>query len=417
MNQNITSWEEIKLAKVGKIITGKTPPTNQTKYYNGEYPFITPTDMNDNRHIITERYLSDKAAKRYPNYLLPKNSVCFTCIGATIGKMCKTNSKSFTNQQINSVVVNQHYDSDFIYYLLKTYKENIVNLAAGAATPIVNKTLFSNIEILVPKLPIQRTIGLYLAAFDDLIENNQTRIGLLEEMAQLLYREWFVEFRFPGYEKHKFVDSELGKIPEGWRVGIVNEILTIKSGFPFKSSTYIENGKYRIITIGNVGDQKFDPNTNDTIDSLPKKLPEYCILNNGDILISLTGNIGRVCLVYGNENYLLNQRVGKVQYKKLEYRGFAYTLLNSYYLKKYLENISNGAAQQNLSPIEAGKLKVVIPTEEILSEYNKVIKPMLDEIVILNNQNQVLSIIRDLLLPKLMSGEIDVSKLDIKVEE
>ncbi|MCX5910272.1 MAG: restriction endonuclease subunit S [Deltaproteobacteria bacterium] len=211
-------FKKVRIGDLGKVVTGKTPPTAREEYFGTNYPFITPTDIDGSRrHIRTERYLSQESRKDFNNYFLPSGAICFVCIGATIGKICMTKVPSFTNQQINSVIVDgKKHDNCFVYYLLSTKKESIKNIAGGAATPIVSKSSFSAVSVEVPELNVQKKIAAILSAYDDLIDNNTRRIKILEEMAQTIYREWFVNFRFPGHEKVKMVDSPLGKIPEGW---------------------------------------------------------------------------------------------------------------------------------------------------------------------------------------------------------
>ena len=207
----MSSWHNLTINDLGQIITGSTPPTKKTEYYGNEYPFITPTDMKiDSRIVHTERFLSQKGYEYNKNRLLPPNTVCVVCI-ASIGKTCMTTAPSITNQQINSVVVNQQeYDPFFVYYLLKTKIEILHNVASGVASPIVNKSTFGNLEVCVPPLPTQRKIAAILSTYDDLIENNTRRIKILEDMAQTLYREWFVHFRFPGHENVPMVGIAVG---------------------------------------------------------------------------------------------------------------------------------------------------------------------------------------------------------------
>jgi len=211
-------WETTRIADLGSVITGKTPSSNNPEQFGDDHPFITPTDIGTGRIVHTGRGISQEGYLAFRRQILPRWSVCFVCIGATIGKICLTTEESLTNQQINSVVVDTtRHDPFFVYYLLSTYADAVKAIAGGAATPIVNKTSFENIEVIVPPLSTQRKIAAILSVYDDLIENNLRRIKILEEMAQNLYREWFVKFRFPGHEKVKMVDSRLGKIPEGWK--------------------------------------------------------------------------------------------------------------------------------------------------------------------------------------------------------
>jgi type I restriction enzyme, S subunit len=218
-------WKTLRIADFGSVITGKTPSSNNLEHFGDDYPFITPTDMGAGRIVRTGRGISQEGYLKFRRQILPRWSICFVCIGATIGKICLTKEKSLTNQQINSVVVDTaRHNPFFVYYLLSTYAEAVKSIAGGAATPIVNKTSFENIEVIVPPLPTQRKIAVILSAYDDLIENNLQRIKILEEMAQNLYREWFVKFRFPGHQHSRFTASPLGRIPEGWEVKALGKL-------------------------------------------------------------------------------------------------------------------------------------------------------------------------------------------------
>ena len=309
-------------------------------------------------------------------------------------------------------------DPKFLYYYLG--QSRVINLiynnAIGATLPNLNTSIIRRIPITYPTMPDQCKIVSILSAYDDLIENNQRRIKILDDMAQMLYREWFVNFRFPGHEKIKTVDSELRMIPEGWEIKKIEEFVLIKSGFPFKSDTYEENGTYGIVTIKNVNDGIFDVDCTNRTNIVPSKLPNYCNLEDGDILISLTGNIGRVCFVYGN-NLLLNQRVGKLILKNLKDKAFLYVMFRQTEMQERFKTIANGVAQQNLSPVETGRLKILIPSADLLNQYMEFSDPIFKQILVFLKQNINLRNTRDMLLPKLISGEIDVSDLDIKVEE
>ena len=245
----MNTWRNVTINDLGQIITGSTPPTKKTEYYGNEYPFITPTDIKiDSRIVQTERFLSQKGYEYNKNRLLPRNAVCAVCI-ASIGKICMTTVPSVTNQQINSVVVNQDkYDPDFVYYLLRTKTNVLKNIAGGVASPIVNKSSFSNIEVCVPPLPTQRKIAAILSTYDDLIENNTRRIKIFDDMAQTLYREWFVHFRFPGHENVPMVESPLGPIPQGWEVKKVKEIVKrLKAGKIYRETNVDQTGKIIVV--------------------------------------------------------------------------------------------------------------------------------------------------------------------------
>jgi len=172
----------VRIGDLGRVVTGKTPPSSQPELFGDLHPFLTPTDIDGfARYIEPARFLSPEGRDFQHRLMLPERAVCVVCIGATIGKVCMTGRPSFTNQQINSVVVNENeHDPFFVYHILTTLRDELKLNAGGVATPIINKTAFSEIEIRVPPLPVQRRIAGILAAYDELMENSQRRIRILE---------------------------------------------------------------------------------------------------------------------------------------------------------------------------------------------------------------------------------------------
>jgi type I restriction enzyme S subunit len=303
--------------------------------------------------------------------------------------------------------LNNISNSDFIYYLSQTYEFRsyaVGSMVGASGRQRADATFVGNYEFLLPPLPTQKRIASILSAYDDLIENNLKRIKLLEEVAQRTYEEWFVKFRING--EQLTIDENTG-LPEGWERKKLNEVANIISGFPFKSSDYIENGCYKIVTIKNVQDGYFVPNTTDSLIEIPSKVKKEQQLKTGDIILSLTGNVGRTCLVHG-DNYLLNQRVAKLIAKENFSFGFVYATMRSEKMLTTLENISNGAAQQNLSPINMGNVDVVCPDENTLSKFNDISDSSIKMICKLYLQNQKLKESRDILLPKLMNGTLNI---------
>ena len=290
----------------------------------------------------------------------------------------------------------------FLTYFLLAPKQqyNLLSTANGATVAHVNLPTIRNLKIDLPELPAQHRIANILSRYDLLIENYQKQIKLLEEAAQRLYKEWFIDLHFPGHENTKIVDG----LPEGWERKKVNSIIELQSGFAFKSSTFDDNGAYKIVTIKNVKDGAFDGDNVSRIVAIPEKMPKHCVLADGDILLSLTGNVGRVCIVNG-KNYLLNQRVAKLA---TDYKAFAYCLFRSRDMFIEVNNLANGAAQQNVSPIRIGEMKILLPNNELLQEFESIARKSIARIISLQSQIRLLTEARDRLLPKLMSGEIAI---------
>ena len=292
-------------------------------------------------------------------------------------------------------------DKIYLYYYLIHQTPFYLGGVNGATMVHITKKNMEKKNIYIPdSLNIQRKIASILSTYDTLIENNVKRIRLLEKMAENLHKEWFVRFRFPGHENVEMVDG----LPKGWRQGKLGDIAKFLNGFAFQSKSFCTNGDYAIVTIKNVQANGFNGNNTDKIKEVPTNMPEHCKLHNGDILLSLTGNIGRVCRVLGT-GYLLNQRVAKLLSKN---PFFCYCTFRSDYIFQSLNIISYGTAQLNLSPVKASKIKMQVPTGHLIELFEEKVTPLFAEANNLQHQNTLLARQRDLLLPCLMSGRLDV---------
>jgi len=220
---DMSLWRNITVGNLGEIITGYTPPTKNAEYFGDVYPFITPTDITIySRTVQTERFLSQEGYEYSKNRLLPPNAVCVTCI-ASIGKICMTTVPSVTNQQINSIVVNQNkYDPYFVYYLLITKTDVIQSVANSATTPIVNKSTFASINVCVPPLRAQHQIANFLdrktGQIDELIRIKERQIKLLQEQRTTLINQAVTKGLDLNVEMKPSGVEWIGKMPAHWKV-------------------------------------------------------------------------------------------------------------------------------------------------------------------------------------------------------
>ena len=401
----MSEWKKVKLGEICERVTsGGTPKANVSSYYNPPtIPWLKTKEVNYCRITETENYISEEGLKNSSAKLISPNSVIIAMYGQgdTAGRVAINKIPLATNQACCNLTIDKSKaDYEFIYYQLCTLYDKLVSLKAGAAQPNLNARIIKNLEIIMPSLPIQHRIASILSRYDSLIENYQKQIKLLEEAAQRLYKEWFIDLHFPEHENTNIIDG----VPEGWEKKKVNSIIELQSGFAFKSSTFDDNGAYKIVTIKNVKDGAFDGDNVSKIVAIPDKMPKHCILADGDILLSLTGNVGRVCIVNG-KNYLLNQRVAKLA---TSFKAFTYCLFRSRDMFIEVNNLANGAAQQNVSPIRIGEMKILLPNSELLQEFESIVFKSIARIISLQSQLRLLTEARDRLLPKLMSGEITV---------
>jgi type I restriction enzyme S subunit len=406
---------KVLIGDLGKVVTGRTPPTSGgSGLFGGEYPFITPTDIDGARYCETDRYISSEGAELLARILLPSESVCVVCIGATIGKICLTSLPSFTNQQINSVIIDrQKFDPKYVYYYLGTNVESFKKRAGGAATPILNKSSFCEIECDIPEFAAQRSIATILSAYDDLIENNTRRIAILEEMARLIYREWFVNFRFPSHENVKFVDSDLGKIPEGWEVKTVSDAFeSFGGGTPStKNESFWTGGTINWFTPTDLTAQKsmFAERSKDRITETGLKTSSARLFPPNAVMMTSRATIGAISIC--TSAACTNQ-------------GFITCIPNGLFPEYWIyfwlkENVntfimlSSGATFKEISRGTFRKIKLIGAPQRITKLFSENVTPICNLILNLSRQNKDLRQTRDLLLPRLISGGIDVSEMEI----
>ena len=395
------------VADFGEIITGKTPSTSVDEFWNGEIPFITPTDIvgYDMRYIFsTERQITDEGANSQINTILPQNTICVSCI-ASIGKMCITSAaQSITNQQINSIVVKKGYDYQYLFYLLRYFLPYIqlIGGGTGSGTPIISKTKFSKLKypVCVDK-GIQARIAVILSTYDSLIEVNNKRIKVLEQMAENLYKEWFVRFRFPGHEIAEFENG----IPKGWNVCRFSSIANVLSGgTPSTEHDEYYGGNIPFYTPKDSLDNYF---VFDTISNLTEEGLQHCnsqLYPKNTIMITARGTVGNLNLLA--KPMAMNQSCYALTSNTIPSQYFLFFLIKREILK--LRKMASGGVFDTIIVSTFDHIKVTIPDESLIMSFDRLVSPILDETYTLLKQNRNLIRQRDLLLPRLMSGKLEV---------
>jgi len=397
--------EELLISDLGRIVTGKTPSTKKPEMFDGQYAFVTPTDLDWKTYNVrsTERTVSDAAKDAFRNQFIPAGSVLVTCIGATIGKCGIATDECLTNQQINSIVPAEPEDGRFIYYLLVHNTSLIrgIGLGGGAATPILNKTAFSNIRLRVPPKRHWASIADILSAYDDLIENNRRRIQLLEQAARLLYKEWFVHLRFPGHEHTRIIDG----VPEGWETGTIadlGEIITGKT--PSKKKPENFGSDLPFIKTPDMHGNAIVVHTEESLSEEGAKTQANKTLPPRSVLVSCIGTVGAVA--FNASPAQTNQQINSIVPDSDLVTYWAYFMAKE--LKPLLEGIGGGATMANVNKSKFARISIVIPSKQLLILFSNFAKPVFDQIENLSISNARLAKARDLLLPKLMNGEIAV---------
>ena len=403
----MSEWKEVRLSEVTSILGDGI---HGTPVYSeqGDYYFINGNNLCEGRIVLkpdTKRVSEEEYHKHKKE--LNSRTLLFS-INGTIGNVAKYNGEPcILGKSACYFNVLNTVDKDFIYYVISSpsFVKSMSNLANGTTIKNVSLKQMRDKTFLLPSFETQRSIASILSSLDSKIENNRKICANLEAQAQALFKHWFIDFA--PFKDGKFVESELGMIPEGWRVGKLGDVTEFLNGFAFKSSSFVSKGKYKVITIKAVQDGKLITDSADEIEDLSLNIPSHCVLKIGDILLSLTGNVGRVCIVT-QDNLVLNQRVCILNPRNLIDRGYVYTLSRTKLLKTRMINIAKGTAQANLSPVETSKLSIVVPPRYILDKFGIIANEYMSEIISAYQENQRLTSLRDTLLPKLMSGAIKV---------
>jgi type I restriction enzyme S subunit len=397
--------KEYRLGDIGRIITGKTPSTACKTNYGGKTPFLTPSDDLSVKHTYkTIKTLSEQGVSSVINCLIPAESICVSCIGSDLGKVTIINTPAVTNQQINSIVVNKDkFDIDFVYYSMKIIGRLMnYHSKTSTAVPIINKTQFSNYKIKIPSLPTQQKIAAILSSLDDKIElNNKTNTNL-EQQAGALFKNWFVDFEPFG-----------GKMPEGWKVGKLSEIGTIVGGStPSKAKKdYYTNNGIAWITPKDLSNDKskFISHGETDITELGFENSSAIKMPKGTVLYSSRAPIGYIAIAknevttnQGFKSVIPNPNVGN---------AYIYYFLKSNF--ELIDNMASGSTFKEISGTAMKNIPVVIPDNKNLLAFQSYCNSLFDEQEKLEEENRTLSALRNTLLPKLMSGEIEVDTVAV----
>ena len=371
--------------------------------------FLRITDIVPNRIDWSSVPHCEISEKNLGKYLLEKNDIVIARTGATTGyaKRIRTEHKAVFASYLVRIRVNPNCDSQYVGYVIESeeYKRFIQLNLGGAAQPNANAQVLTSFPISLPPLPTQRKIAAVLSAYDDLIENNTRRIKILEDMAQTLYQEWFVHFRFPGHENVLMVESPLGPIPQGWEVKQLEEMCDVLMGQSPKSEFYNETGEGLPFHQG-VTDfgQRFP--TDRVYCTVQKRIAEV-----GDILFSVRAPVGRMNVA--NKKIVIGRGLSAIRSKSGE-QAFILQQLKGRFQEE--DTMGSGTIFNAITKSDLLSIQFLKPTKSIVANFEEAAEPISLELANLTMKNTNLRQTRDLLLPKLISGEIDVSELDIDTD-
>jgi len=399
-------WAKYKLSELGAIVGGATPSTSVEKYYGGEIAWVTPKDLSSfsGRYIeCGERNITEEGLNSCSAQLLPAGSVLFSS-RAPIGYVAIAKNPIATNQGFKSLVPDtEKVDSLFMYYLLKYNKNRIEAMGSGTTFKEVSGATMKNIEVNLPPLAEQKRIAGILGALDDKIELNRRINANLEEQAQALFKSWFVDFE--PFRDGPFVDSELGKIPQGWKEGNYTDIVEIRGGgTPKTDMQEYWNGNIPFFSPKDVGAGCFILDTEKHITAKGLENCNSSLFQPNTVFITARGTVGKVVMsgtemAMNQTNYAL---LGKQNIP--QYYVYHITLqLVGRLLKK-----ANGAVFNAITTRDFACEQIVIPPYSTIKHFSDIVKPIYENILLNEVQSNRLSALRDTLLPKLMSSELSV---------
>ena len=404
------SGVEIKLADLCEVITKGTTPSNIGAEFTEDGIKYIRSEMLTSSKYITEDgflYISEDTHNKLKRSQLKAGDILFSMAGVYLGKTAilrECDVPSNTNQAVALIrVIPEKCNREFVYYYLNLPEvvKSVNSITGQAAQPNINLKQIGSIPILLPSREIQDQIVLLVSTYDDLIENNQKQIKLLEEAAQQLYKEWFVNLRFPGHETTPISDG----IPEGWKKYKFSEIASIMSGGTPKTDVKeYYDGDIPFYTPKDSNGAFF---AFDTITHISKSGLDHCnsqYYPSGTVIITARGTVGKTTILA--VPMAMNQSCYALKCDELNSPYYLFFSLNKEVAA--LKTMANGGVFNTIIVKTFDSIHLTMPTHEVLAAFDAAISPIMDQIKVKMQQNECLAEARDRLLPKLMNGEIEV---------
>jgi len=373
-------WQIRSLGTCVRFQSGGTPPKDRPDYWRGEIPWVSSGEMAEPFIYDTSLRITEEAASTRSR-LVPPRTVLVVVRGMSLAKefrVALTMRRMAFNQDLKALHCADDIDSEFIFYALRSRQAFIRDLSTDAShgTKKLESDVLASVKIRVPALVVQKRVVQVARSYDDLIENNRRRIALLEQAARLLYEEWFVHFRFPGHEHVKFINS----LPAGWKRPLLGEYAPFKYGKALRDDLRLEGDVPVYGSSGIVGTHN------------------KAFVDDPAIIIGRKGNVGAVYFSEApfwpiDTTYFIdNENVSR----------FLFFALHR------LQFINTDVAVPGLNRDFAHSRHLIVPTESLLNQYEESVCPLFKMARNLKRQNNHLQEARDLLLPRLMSGEVEV---------
>lgn len=410
------SRKAYKLDQLGFVGRGRSRhrPRDDASLYGGAYPFFQTGDVKAAEfylHSYSQTYNEKGLAQ---SKLWQPGTLCITIAANIAETSILAIPGCFPDSIVGFIADPKKAVTAFVKYYLDTIKISMQNVSKGTTQDNLSLDKLLTFDLMVPNIPTQRRIASILSAYDDLIENNTRRIAILEEMARRLYEEWFVHFRFPGHENVQMVESELGPVPEGWDTGAFTRLAQVLSGgTPKKSNESYWNGSIPFFTPKDSPAASYVLETESYITKDGLCSCNSRLYSKDTVFITARGTVGKTALA--SEGMAMNQSCYALSPQE-GYSPFFLFHATREAVKK-LKIRAHGAVFDTIIVDTFKQMHVVIPPINVAQCFENSVKPMFDTILNFQRQNANLRAQRDLLLPKLISGEIDVSEAEDTLEE
>ena len=393
----MSEWKKVSLSEMGIVSRGKSKhrPRNDTRLYGGRYPFIQTGDIGAAGLYVTDYSQTYNEEGLAQSKLWEKNTLCITIAANIADTALLAFPACFPDSIMGFVPHKDVANVKYVKYCFDILKKDCQQISQGTAQDNLSWKKLSTIKFPCPPLEVQNRIATILSRYDSLIENYQKQIKLLEEAAQRLYKEWFIDLHFPGHENTNITNG----VPEGWEKKSIGEIGEYLNGFAFKPSDWQELGK-PIIKIKEMGNGV----TNETPRNSGERVPAKYLIKAGDLLFSWSATL--MVIIWSGEEGWLNQHLFKVTPVKGIDREFLLQSISNAIVE--FQNLTTGSTMKHIQRNKLDQVFVNVPNAEIMKRYSDISEKTRSNILSIQSQLRLLTEARDRLLPKLMSGEITV---------
>jgi type I restriction enzyme S subunit len=433
-------WSWTALSSVARLETGHTPSRKHPEYWDGDVPWIGIRDATGNHGLMihkTNQYTNSLGIENSSARVLPANTVCLSRT-ASVGYVVVMGVPMATSQDFVNWVCGDAIDYRFLKYILLAEHDSLLRFASGTTHQTIYFPEAKAFHVCLPLKQEQIRIADVLQSLDDRIALLRETNATLEAMAQALFKSWFVDFDpvhanagnqtatlppelqtlFPA----TFTETPQGLVPEGWCVGTIADLASVKGGFAYKSTDFSNSG-LPVLKIKNiVGDGTVDVGDVQRISRALAEKTNRFALADGDVLMAMTGaTIGKVGVVVtlNDETPYLNQRVAKFEEKKPNESNawLIFTAFQNAFMTEQIVNAASGSAQPNISAAGIESAKLTLPnSNQVLRAFDDAVSPLFSVWINNHKQAQTLATLRDTLLPRLISGQLRLPEAEALVE-